>query len=532
MDQYAWPVPVEEQPGSGTARPPGVDSLPVKKNPYTRLDILNMLLLAALAFGAGVWIALNVTQRLPHLEDEMAYIFQARVFARGALSAPPPPDTRAFFMPFVLVVNGNWVGKYPVGWPLVLGIGEALGAGWLVNPILAGLTAAAVYALGRDVFDRQVGVLAGVLAAASPFFLILAGTYMSHTAGGLWAALLLWAWRRVEMAREHGQSSRGWAALGGAALGMLALTRPLTAVAIGTPFAVVLAVRLARRPTAWRDLLRTYWPLAAVTLALVLLQPLWLWLTTGSPTTNLYTMVWAYDRIGFGPDIGRFGHTPAEGFSTAWRDLKLWSSDLFGWHELSWIPVTLGLGLGLLGHPPGSRGWVLLLAGVFVSLVLFHVAYWIGASLYGPRYYYEAHAAVAVLAGAGVRETVRLVSNGRSWLAYPLLAGLLGITLGLYLPARLPDWRDVYGITPEPLEALREAAGEENVLIIVEGGRWIQYAPFFAQNSPWLDGDIVAAHAVGPTVNRTIVEMYPDRSVWYYSDGQLNPVLLPRRSGD
>lgn len=509
--------------------------MPVKKHPYTRLDILVMVLLAALACGAAVWIALNVTKRLPHLEDEMAYIFQARVFARGALWAPPPPDTHAFFTPFVLVVNGHWVGKYPVGWPLVLGLGEALGAGWLVNPVLAGLTAALAYALGRDLFDRQVGALAGLLAAVSPFFLILAGTYMSHTAGGLWVALLLWAWRRVEMAREASASGRGWAALGGGALGMLALTRPLTAVAIGAPFAVVLAARLTRRPAGWRDLLRMYWPLAAVALGLALLQPLWLWVTTGSPTTNLYTMVWEYDRIGFGPDIGRFGHTPAEGLSTAWHDLKLWSSDLFGWHHLSWIPVTLGLGLGLLGHPPGRREWVLLLAGTFVSLVLFHVAYWIGASLYGPRYYYEAHAAVAVLAGLGVRETVRLVSNGRQWLAYPVLFVVLAITVGLYLPARLPDWRDLYGINPEPLEALREAAGEGegNVLVIVEGRRWIQYAPFFAQNSPWLDGDIVAAHTVNSAVNRTIAEMYPDRSVWYYStDGVLNPVLLPPRPGN
>ena len=156
MDQYAWPVPVEEQPGSGTARPPGVDSLPVKKTPYTRLDVLVMLLLAALAFGAGVWIALNVTQRLPHLEDEMAYIFQARVFARGALSAPPPPDTRAFFMPFVLVVNGNWVGKYPVGWPLVLGIGEALGA-WSVPDVNVQHYHNVEYLNGRLYVLRRIG---------------------------------------------------------------------------------------------------------------------------------------------------------------------------------------------------------------------------------------------------------------------------------------------------------------------------------------------------------------------------------------
>lgn len=505
----------------------------VKSRTYTRTDAIIIVILAALAFGGAVWMAVNVTKRIPHLEDEIAYIFQARVFARGALWAPPPPNSSAFFTPFVLIVNGHWVGKYPIGWPLVLALGEALRAGWLVNPVLGAATVAVTYCLGRDVEDRQVGLMAGLLAAASPFFLILAGTYMSHTSAGLFAALLLWSWRRAELARADGRTGRGWAVLGGAALGMLAITRPLTAVAVGTGFAAVTLVREVRQRRDFRAIVRDYAPLVAAAFLIALLQPLWLWLATGSPTTNLYTMVWAYDRIGFGPDVGRFGHTLPEGLGIARRDLRLWASDLYGWWGFSPVPVIAGLVFGVLRLPRGDRGWAALLAAPFVGLVVFHIAYWVGAQLYGPRYYYEAHAGLAVLAALGLREGVQFVvgsepenpDDDTPWLTLTLLAALLALTLGWYLPQRLSDWRDVYGITPEPIEALREAAGNDDVLVIVHGSRWIEYAPFFAQNTPWLDGPVVAAHDISPQVNRTLVELFPGRSLWYYEDGEL--VRLP-----
>lgn len=511
----------------------------MKQRDYTRTDALLIAALAVLAFGAAVWVALNVTKRIPHLEDEMAYIFQARVFARGALWAPPPPDTSAFFTPFVLIVNGHWVGKYPIGWPLVLALGEALGAGWLVNPALGAATVAVTYCLGRDVVDRQVGLMAGLLAAASPFFLILAGTYMSHTAGGLFTALLLWGWRRAELARADGRTGRGWAVLAGAALGMLAITRPLTAVAIGVALAAVTLVRELGQRRGLRALTRDYAPLVATAFLIALLQPLWLWLATGSPTTNLYTMVWEYDRVGFGPDVGRYGHTLKQGLRTTWLDLQLWAGDLYGWWGFSPVPVLAGLVLGLIRLPRGEKGWAVLLAAPFVGLVVFHLAYWIGAQLYGPRYYYEAHAGLAVLAALGLREAVRLVAGGEPepagsdrWLPFIPLASLLVMALVLYLPQRLPDWRDVYGITPEPYEALRDAAGDDEVLIFVEEARWIEYAPFFAQNSPWLDGPVVAAHETSPRVSRALAERYPGRSLWYYAGGKLVQLPSPGESGE
>ena len=512
---------------------------------YTAPDFLVMAALASLALVLAALMAQHVTEGIPHLEDEIAYLFQARTFARGALGAPPPPDSRSFFIPFTLIVKHRWVGKYPIGWPLMLAVGERLGAGWLVNPMLGALLVALTYALGRDLFSREVGALAGLLALSSPFFLIQSSTYMSHAASALWFTALMWAGLHVETARESGVRCYGWSALSGAALGMLILTRPLTALGAAAPFGVVLLVSMVRQPSAAVQLARTYWPLALAGLALAAVQPLYLALATGSPTTNLYTLIWPYDRLGFGAGVGPYGgHTIRQGLITAWQDLRLWAGDLFGWPHSSWVPLVLGVMFGLREAKPKRQVWSIVLVAPFISLVIVHIAYWVGAQAYGPRYYYEAHAGLAITAALGLRGVVRWTSRlaGRlcrpadanqslERLAWLLLAGLLAALLVLnvyvYLPDRLADWYALYGITSAPIDALDGLRQGERVLVFVRGRFWKQYGALFSLNNPWLDGPVVVAHDITPAINQAIAGRFPERDVWYYRAGVFSRKPFP-----
>ena len=144
-----------------------------------------------------------------------------------------PAERRAFWQPFVLDYGGNRFGKYTPGWPLLLAIGVALGQPWLVNALLAALAVALTYRLGREIYDPATGLVAALLTAISPTFLLLSGSLMSHTASLFWGVLLIYAlWRLT----RHVQAR--WALLGGIALGMLIITRPLTAVGLFLPFAL------------------------------------------------------------------------------------------------------------------------------------------------------------------------------------------------------------------------------------------------------------------------------------------------------
>ena len=61
------------------------------------------LFLSIFAIVTGFYINNNIFERLPHLEDEWAYLWQAKLAAHGQVAIESPPNARSVFIPFVLV---------------------------------------------------------------------------------------------------------------------------------------------------------------------------------------------------------------------------------------------------------------------------------------------------------------------------------------------------------------------------------------------------------------------------------------------
>ena len=141
------------------------------------------LLLSLIAVLAAYWIADRILERIPHLEDEMAYVWQAQALARGRLTLPSPPEPKSFLVPFVVDYDGQRFGKYPPGWPIVLAIGELLHLRSWINPLLAGLGIWLIYQIGKKSMGETVGLLAAGLTVTSPLFLMNAGLLLSHPLG-------------------------------------------------------------------------------------------------------------------------------------------------------------------------------------------------------------------------------------------------------------------------------------------------------------------------------------------------------------
>jgi 4-amino-4-deoxy-L-arabinose transferase-like glycosyltransferase len=291
-----------------------------------------VLLLMLFSFGMSLYISRSVFERLPHLEDELAYLYQARIFARGQVVVESPQPSNAFWQPFLLDRSGNRFSKYPPMWSAQLAVGEAMGAAWWVNAALAALAVALVYKLGAALYNRDVGVLAALLLGLSPMTLLLNGTLMGHTSALVFTLLFLYACWRV----ERGGALR-WGIVAGAALGMVIANRPLAAVGVALPVAAWWVGKIMRALYG-RAVARPYTPslkpialLILTALILTATLPLYNWITTGSPTTNLYTLVWSYDRLGFGECCGRSGHTLAKAFNHLRYDLSLAAADVHGW---------------------------------------------------------------------------------------------------------------------------------------------------------------------------------------------------------
>jgi hypothetical protein len=475
----------------------------------------SLLALAALAFVAAAAMAWFGLEGLPHLEDEMAYLFQAKVMARGELWAPAPENGAPFWVPFVLTVNGRRFGKYPPGWPAVLALGERLGAAWLVNPVLGALAVPLLYRLSHDLFDRQTAFLACLLMISSPMFLVLSGTLMAHSLTHTLTLVFMLANRRVERAILAAERSTTWAALGGAALGWIGITRPLTAVCIALPFLGLIVWRLGdglwrQRTLAVRQVLVALAPMVAAGLVVTALYPAYLWALTGDPTTNLYTQWWPHDKIGFGPGIGPSeGHTLRQAVVNMRADLRLWSSDLFGWPGVSWI----FLAPGIVAARRSAWAWTLL--ALFPVFVVVHLTYWVGSQVYGTRYYYEALPGLALLTAVGTRWLAGLTGRWHRAALAIVVGALLAINLATYLPERVRAVHGLYGITRMPLDQLAERQ-EGDILVVVRAEHWTEYGALMAQNSPWLDGSLVVAWDVAPQATQRVIATYPDHQLLYF----------------
>lgn len=515
-------------------------------------------LLALAVVVACAWVATDVFDRTAHVEDEVAFLFQARVFASGELVADAPQASTSFWVPFVLARDGDWFGKYPPGWPALLGVGDALGAHWLVNPLAAGLVIVLVWLVGRRMYGdgrtSSTGLIAAALLATSPFLLLQGGSVMSHVTSQVMALLALLCFLRLVADADDEASGQRWGialvALGcGAALGMLLLERSLTAVGIGLPLALWALARLVRQRGRNRaEWLR--WGLVVLGfLPGVVLLLAWNHLTTGSVTSSAYELWWPYDRIGFGVGISRDGnYTLAEGLKNMRANLRELSHWLYGWPgRLSLLPAFVATVVALLA-PLGRRlrqtspapaaqtaasggtawGWDLLLLGTVVSVVLVHLLYWTDGQMYGPRYYFETSAALALLSARGLQHLVR----AGQWLlsrvagvrgaasAAPLAVAAVVLLLSVqaaqgFTSDRFDQFRGWYDMNRDGVRAV-ERANLDHALVFVPLPIWTAYAPFFLEFAPDLNASVLYVADRGAVENREVLREFPGRSIYRY----------------
>ncbi|MFL5806855.1 MAG: glycosyltransferase family 39 protein, partial [Roseiflexaceae bacterium] len=496
-----------------------------------------IVILCIATFALATVIAWAVFDAMPHLEDEHANLFQADVFAAGRVTVEVPRDVDSFFVPFVInTAEGKRFGKYPPGYPLLLALGAAVGRPWLINALAAALGVLGTYLLGRDLFDRDAGLLGAALVAISPMYLLLAGTLLAHSTSV--ATLMFFAWAFVRARRPAEPHGMRFGVAAGLLLGWAAIIRPWTALAVALPFMLL---------GLW-DVLRSrgralpLYIIMACAAALVCLIQLWFNLAaTGSATTNTYRMWWNYDTVGFGPGHGRseVGHTLSDGFRNLKLDLAEFPAALFGWPEprgfvLAGIPIALGLlwpalqrnGAAQPRAPAASfvsgiyKEWALLLPAV--ALVVAQMAYWArGSSLYGPRYYAEAIPFLAIIAARGL---IKFAAGPWRRRAIKLaLPALVAWSVVFTIESRTLKGRSLFDIDRHDINTIA-AAAPRNALVFVAGDYWTSYANLSWLNAPTLDSTIIFAKDRGPNLNDQVIRDYPGRTVYYYKRDR-NPAL-------
>lgn len=486
----------------------------------SRTDTL-ALMLALLAILLSAWVSYGVYEGLAQLEDEFAYQWQAQVTNQGDLKIPSPPEEHEFVIPFVIDHEGERFGKYPLGWPVMLSFGERLGWIRLVSPMLAGLAVWLSYRLGQKLLGDKVGLLAAGLTVISPLFLTYTGSILSHTWGLVLSLSVAVSW--LDITDKHTEIP-GWlpTLVSGISLGVLALSRPYTALGVAIPFAIHGIIQLARGSNIIRKRILA---VGIITLLVGSIHFLWQFSLTGNPLQNPYLLWWPYDKVGFGPGIGlaENGHTLRQGWVHTKHSLMITWQDLWGWGRFSWVLLLIGL------WAVRRKPWVWLIASVFPSLVLVYLAYWVS----GPRYFYEGlysltilgAAVIAWLAGWMPEQEIGPPRQARIQQGMVLVGLALLLILGTlpYTPKRLFEIKNCYGFSQVDLEPFRTHEAQElpPALVIVHAEDWWDYGVYLHLQNPYLTSPFIFAWASSTEdLSETLMSYFPERTIYHYYPDQ------------
>lgn len=335
----------------------------------------------------AVLLAVYAFRRGPSTSDELAMLWHAKMLLHGRLSLPVDPN-REFFSLDAVVDTGRWYSQFPIGGPLMLAIGALFGTPWIVNPVLVGGAAAALYHFARRAYDEPVARSAAILFALAPMVLIMAGTWMNQVPVMFLATCALATlveWERAATPRRRAAS----AGMLGLLVGLIATIRPLDAVVVALVIGSFQLSVIRHEPKRWRELI------VQVVCGGLGAAPLLLanWATTGSPLTFGYDVSWGPGhRVGFHADP--YGRVHTLGHAT---DLAVSYVGELNMYLMAWpIPVLAILVFALLVTRSVTR-WDALLLGFFAAQVAAYAAYWGEGEFLGPRFLYTALPAVIVL---------------------------------------------------------------------------------------------------------------------------------------
>lgn len=338
-----------------------------------------------------------VFQHRPLLVDSVVQLFQAKIFAGGALTAPAPPDEAFVATQHMLVRGGRWFAQYPPGHAAVLAVGVLAGVPWLVPVLLTLGTAFLLKRFAVRAWDERTGRLTLALAVFAPFFWVMGASFMNHVTCLFFVAAFLVAFQRWETG-----GGAVWALAAGLAIGTAGLARPLTALAVAAVFAPLGLRHAWARRRVGSVAAAAVGGLAAVAVYLAFNAA-----TTGHPLVPGYLELWGASH-GLGFHVSPWGraHTPWTGVRNELLDLSLLAEFFLEWPIPALLPA--GLYLALTG---GRDAWDRRMAAGLLALPAVYLFYWHRDAYLGPRFLYTGLLFLLPLTARGLLAVGRLPSG-------------------------------------------------------------------------------------------------------------------------
>lgn len=189
------------------------------------------VLVAACAFLASRYVGQQFGTLPPAYHDEYSYLFQAETFRAGRVSFPGFEPMPELFDQVHVLNEGRFASRYFPGTGLWIAVVGRMAGPYFGHWVAGMLVAWSVYQIGCELSGVGVGLLAGVLTAASPGLALFSNLLLAHHP--TLVGLMVFIWQFCVMLRTGGWSN-GLAA--GIALAYAMLCRPMTAFGVALPF--------------------------------------------------------------------------------------------------------------------------------------------------------------------------------------------------------------------------------------------------------------------------------------------------------
>ncbi|WP_209599290.1 glycosyltransferase family 39 protein [Ruegeria sp. HKCCSP351] len=485
-----------------------------------RIPAAGLAVFATLVSAILAWTAFD---RVPHVEDELAYLFQARTFAAGTLWAPAPPEAAHPALEYYLleIHEGKWISVPAQGWAIVLSLGVLVGAPWVINPILTGISVWLAHDIVRRAVSRERADMVALLMATSPWVLAVGATLMNH-ALMLVTILLAW-WCLIRAGEGSARRAVFLAFAAGLALGWGFVTRPLDGLIVGGLTGLWV---LRRLPAGIGQVLACgVGGILSGSVVFLVNHAI-----TGDPLltaqADYLSRLWpdTQNAFGFGENVGPpaqswgaldiwIGHSPAEAVLNLINAIASLNLELLGWTFGSLVPLWI-----VFIWRKKLTGFDRAMLVIFAALVAVLFFYWFTGTFYlGPRYWHTALLPILVLSAAGIEAiNDRLPEQYRGRLHCVVLL-LCAISVVSFTSWRGVSKYDGYGGYNGDIRRQVEAADLGNALIFVStkgdiGSALYLNDPFLPQNKPIFLNDL------GPDQNAAIIAAFPGREVVYLSD--------------
>jgi hypothetical protein len=468
-----------------------------------------LLIFSIWVFAIANLFSYAAFEHIPHVQDEIAQLFQAKIFAQGSVTAPLPPriDFFHYFLDNMIFTN-RWYSQYPFGHPLCLLFGVLFGIPWIINPLLASASAILLYQCAVAYYGEREARLAVVLFSVSPFVLFMSASFMNHVSTLFFLLVFLYGAQKS----IAGKSSLH-AFLSGAALGSMLNIRVGDAFAIGlvfgTAFFIWSMIKHAYRPFLW-------FVLAVLVMTAALFA--YNYLTNGDPFLFGYQVRWGNEHtIGFYNKSmldNKPVFTPLRAIIHTLSNFTALNENLFEWP----VPSLLPLAIFWMPFVFKKNKEYLLLCGL-LTMPAFYFFYFFQDLCLGPRFLYSSLPFVLLLT---VRAIFSIIKGSASLCrcsetqvenAFIALLVLSVISCGcLRVPRLYRFYADSFwGVDNEMMKKVCET-GIKNAVIFQTscGYKGDDLGSGFLHNSPRLDGPIVFARDLSER-NAELIPFFPGR---------------------